>query len=90
MNKKIYLIVILTLVLSGCSKNQKNVDNPNAKTYYKDDIYLYSYGCGYIDVDFTHLIIENNEQLDYARERCGLDLGVISGPFNEMAAHTAC
>lgn len=73
----------------------------NAKLLTADDIYLLSYNCGYIAG--THpelLIIEDQEQLDYALERYGLALppdGLtmeelwfydtsIAEPFNKMMA----
>lgn len=71
-----------------------------AKLLTADDIYLLSYDCGYISGNHPDMmIIENQEQLDYAYERYGLALPpeglsedelwyydtAISEPFNEMA-----
>ncbi len=71
-----------------------------AKLLTADNIYLLSYNSGYISADHPdRMIIENQEQLDYALERYGLALPpedltadelwhyntAISEPFNEMA-----
>lgn len=71
----------------------------NAKLYTANDICLLSYDCGYISYDHPErLVIEDQEQLDFALERYGLVLPdeslsddelwryntAISGPFNEM------
>lgn len=80
-----------------------NIDMSNysdkAKLLTADDIYLLSYNCGYISGNHpVMMIVENQDQLDYAGERYGLALppeGLsedelwsyntgISKPFTEM------
>ncbi len=80
-----------------------NIDMQNysdqAKLLTADDIYLLSFNCGYISGDTPGmLVIENEEQLDYALERYGLALPsddmtedelwyystAIAEPFHEM------
>ena len=78
--------------------NMSWIDSSNLLT--ADDIYLLSYCCGYISrVDSYRIIIENQEQLDFAMERYALALPpdglnedelwefgstAIAEPFNEM------
>ena len=72
-----------------------------AKLLTADDIYLLSFNCGYLSGNRhpVRMIVENQDQLNYAGERYGLALSQeglpedelwsyhtgISGPFSEMA-----
>lgn len=111
---KRYLIAlgVLSLILTSCGKHYSAdgkkliIDmsqySKKAKLLTANDIYLLSYDCGYISGNHPELlIIEEQEQLDYALERYGLALPpdglpenelwyyddtAIAEPFNEMIA----
>lgn len=70
MKKSLIIILLMMFFMTACKK-ETNLDNPNAVSYTSDDIYLLSYANGYVDNDtrFNNMVIENEEQLAYARER---------------------
>lgn len=79
MKKSLIWVLAMMFLLTGCKK-EPVLDNPNAKSYTSEEIYLISYENGYVDNDtrFNNMVIENEEQLAYARE-CSLIL-----PSDEM------
>ena len=70
MKRSLVLLFSMVLLLVGCKK-EETIDNPNAKSYTSEDIYILSYTNGYVDNDrrYDNMVIENEEQLAYARER---------------------
>ncbi len=70
MKKSLIWVLVMLFLLTGCKK-EPVLDNPNAKAYTSEEIYLLSYENGYVDNDerFNNMVIENEEQLTYARER---------------------
>ncbi len=85
MKKSLFIIMIIALAVvgSGCGNTDAAVRDTG---YYEEDapelvltdeIYLFSYECGYFSWDqkpgWLPLLIENNEQLEFAKECYGLD-----------------
>jgi len=70
MKRGLIFVFCMMLLLMGCKK-EATIDNPNAKYYTSEEIYLLSYANGYVDNDrrYDNMVIENEEQLAYARER---------------------
>lgn len=75
MKKSLILVWTMLFLLTACKKEAVNktdavLDNPNEKYYTSEEIYLLSYENGYVDNDrrFNNMVIENEEQLAYAKE----------------------
>ena len=102
MKRILVLLGAVSIILTSCGNTAKyyaangvelNIDmsdySENAKLLTADDIYLLSYNCGYISGNPpVMMIVENQDQLDYAGERYGLALppeGLSKYPISDYS-----